>query len=150
MGRCCRSRTDTTVPWRDYTRGSVFTPALTASDPADFLATYSAKKLGMEEAAYKATKEALAPIKAERKAALKGISDAKKKDEPGTARDLKIAALEAKNDIALAAMGAVAVAHGVKDTTDALAYNMSKTQDADRLRRGLGSVRNCNGASPAE
>jgi len=114
---------------------SVFTPALVAGDPADVAAVYSASKLGLDEAKFQQLKDELAGPKRELKAVLVELEELE--DATGTVDVLKRKALEIKRDGLLAAMDAVAVAHGVKDKVDALEYGLSKTQTQIIFSAGL-------------
>ena len=114
---------------------SVFTPALTAKDPADVVAVYSASKLGLDEAKLKQMKDALAEPKAELKLV---VAEIKKLDEGDSVADqAKAEILKVKQKALRVAMDTVAVQYGVKDKVDALAYGFSKAQTQMVFAAGL-------------
>jgi len=117
---------------------SVFTPALSAGDPADVTSVYSAEYLGMEQAEFDLMKEELAVPKEALKAATKTFNEAQK-DAAGDQMKTTLAqtAFDAAEKGFLASMDGIAAAHKVKDKIDALTYRFSKTQTQMVFAAGL-------------
>ncbi len=117
---------------------SVFTPALTAADPADVASIYTPSRLGMDEAKFDAMKKELAAPKAAMKKAAKAAAQAgKEHGEDSAQHQAAKAAADATRKASLAAMDGIAAAYGIKDTIDGLRYGLSKTQTQAIFSAGL-------------
>ena len=117
---------------------SVFTPVLTASDPADVAAAYSAGKLGIDQAKLDQMRDELKKPKADLKAAQTEYSEAVKgKDDAAPAALAAKAALDTRKTALVAAMDATAAKYGAKDKIDALKFALTKTQTQMIFAAGL-------------
>jgi len=115
---------------------SVFTPALSASDPADVVACYGADKLGMDEAVLDEMREALDGPKKELRDAQEQLKELANGEDTAVAK-VKRVAIETKQTALLTAMDAIAVRYQAKDTCDRLAYGLSKVETQAIFSAGL-------------
>jgi len=115
---------------------SVFTPALSAKDPADVAATYSASKLGVEQSDLERMREDLAGPKDELRETEAHLQELDNSEDTATGK-IKRVALEAEQTTLLTAMDAIAVRYQVKDTVDQLKYALSKVETQAIFAAGL-------------